>query len=245
METELAPAVSPPTEEQQAPALPETESPFEQPVVAATPESGEETGAWWRKVETEEALQAHENLAPLIEKAKKDGASEAQARLQPLLQKKRDYARRQTELMESAEENTNAFLERMKAGLRADDPNREEILDLIQVITPTVKALGGVHKVANQTDGAKWAVSMLAGSDSTLAGEFMDRVDDIVAGGGIEADPNFAKDFMEKLAASAVERAVAPKDAEIAKLKATIEKIKVSTRATQGPNTAPAQAGGG
>src|SRR3990167_2457692 len=179
----LAPAGSPPAE-QSVPAPPETEpTPFEQPVAETAPAEGGEVEAgaesWWRTVETEEALHSHESLAPLFEKAKNDGESEAQSRLQPLLQKRRDYARRQTELQETATENNNAFLERVKARVRADDPNREEVLDLIQAITPTVKALGGAHKLAAQTEGAKWALTTLAGDDRVLAGEFSDRVDDI------------------------------------------------------------------
>src|SRR3990167_3822834 len=113
----LAPAGSPPAE-QPVPAPPETEpTPFEQPVAETAPAEGGEAkvGAWWRTVETEEALQSHENLAPLVEKAKKEGEKEAQSRLQPLLQKRRGYARRQLELLEAATENTNAFLERAKA----------------------------------------------------------------------------------------------------------------------------------
>jgi len=242
MDTEtLAPTASPPVE---APAPPETEvTPFEQPV-AEPPEGGEPEGAepWWRQVETEEALQSHENLAPLIEKAKKDGESEAQSRLQPLLQKRRDYARAQAELLEHATENNNAFLERMKASLRADDPNREEVLDLIQAMTPTVKALAGAHKLAAQTEGAKWAVTTLSGEDRLLAGEFLDRVDNIAAS-GIDDDPNFVKDFHEKLTAAAVAKAVAPKDKKIAQLEATIEKMKATTRSTEGANLAPSQAG--
>ena len=248
-EVVLAPAGSPPAE-QPAPAPPETEpTPFEQPVAETAPVEGGEVVAgaepWWRTVETEEALHSHENFAPLFERAKKDGEKEAQARLQPLLQKRRDYSRRQTELLEAAAENNNAFLERVKAGLRADDPNREEVLDLIQIITPTVKALGGAHKLLAQTEGAKWAVRMLAGDDRVLAGEFLDRVDDIAADSDDQSDPNFAQDFVTKLTASAVEKAVAPKDAEIRKLKASIEKMKAGSRAGEGPNTAPAQAGAG
>ena len=242
----LAPAGSPPAE-QPAPALLETEvTPFEQPVVEAVPAKGgeEEAGAWWREVETEEALHSHESLAPLVEKAKKEGEREAQSRLQPLLQKRRDYARKQTELLETATTNTDAFLERVRAGLRADDPNREEVLDLIQAITPTVKALGGAHKLAAQTEGAKWAVTMLAGDDRVLAGEFLDRVDDIAAEGN-ESDPNFVQDFTAKLTTAAIEKAVAPKDAEIRKLKASIEKMKAGSRAGEGPNTAPGTGGGG
>ena len=115
---------------------------------------------------------------------------------------------------------------------------------MIQAITPTVKALGGAHKLAAQTEGAKWALTTLAGDDRVLAGEFSDRVDDIAAE-GIESDPNFVQEFVTKLTASAVEKAVAPKDAEIRKLKASIEKIKAESRAGEGPNTAPGQAGGG
>src|SRR3990167_8240299 len=233
----LAPAGSPPAE-QPVPAPPVAEA---APAEGGEPKTGAD--AWWQTVETEEALHSHESLAPLFEKAKKDGESEAQSRLQPLLQKRRDYARRQTELLETATENNNAFLERVKASVRADDPNREEMLDLIQVITPTVKALGGAHKLAAQTEGAKWAVTILAGDDRVLVGGFLDRVDDIAAE-GLESDPNFVQEFVTKLTASAVEKAVAPKDEEIRKLKASIEKIKAESRAG-GENTAPGQAGGG
>ena len=42
-----------------------------------------------------------------------------------------------------------------------------------------------------------------------------------------------------------MEKAVGPKDKEIAQLKATVEKMKAMTRSTEGPNTAHGTAGGG
>ena len=51
------------------------------------------------------------------------------------------------------------------------------------------------------------------------------------------------EDIMKSYADTAITEAVAPKDKKIAQLEATIEKMKATTRSTEGANLAPSQAG--
>lgn len=211
---------------------------------AAPPPTGEETPPPTRTWETVyEELMADDTLKSGYEahvesvrdESHKKGRAEAQSRLQPMLEQYRAAS-------SSAATALNAIHGEMRKALKEGTFSSDDMDGWIERYKGWVQ-LPNLAQIQGSYDGAKGLVFLLAKDDPKLAEEYAGRIDAVRD--RAEKQEDVASDLLEALVSERVARAVKPKDAEIARLKATIEAAKSESRNGEGPSTASGSTGSG
>jgi len=221
--------------------------PSTEPPVTAGQDEGKEgpsTPASWEDLEQTEWFPAalEERRAQLLEEAKpgilKEAKREAFREFDPSMQ------RRESLVKETSELATRAYNSLIR--MARDNGDTAALQNFADDNPQLWRALNG----SVFQEGTDWGLRQLArvSGDPNVLPELYLRLQNENL-----SDEQFATEFLDRLAESrsttrikdAVEKATAPKDKEIAQLKATIEKMKATTRSQEGPNTAQSTGGGG
>jgi len=215
----------------------------EPPVTAGQGEVKEEPASWEDLEKTEWFPAAlEERRAQLLEEAKpeilKEAKREAFREFDPSMQ------RRESLVKETSELATRAYNSLIR--MARDNGDTAALQNFADDNPQLWRALNG----SVFQEGTDWGLRQLArvSGDPNVLPELYLRLQNENL-----SDEQFATEFLDRLAESrsttrikdAVEKATAPKDKEIAQLKATIEKMKATTRSQEGPNTAQSTGGGG
>jgi len=248
METEILAQAAP--QDTAAPEGPFT-APAPQPeAVEAPSEPAQEVGPekkWWQEAESEDDLLAHETIAPRLEERETQGYSRGVldgkvSALEVLDTRSNDVSQ--------AKNVAQALIGRLNKAARDGQLDADAVDNLLtdhqQSIAGLNRIIGDELKDEGRVDGYRTFVREVANhlSDQQLETEFTNRI--ALALRGVK-DDKLVADFVTRITQKA-EKAARDKgfgEGRAAEAKAQAEKAKVETRATEGPNTAPSQAGGG
>ena len=248
METEILAQAAP--QDTAAPEGPFT-APAPQPEAVETPpEPAQEVGPekkWWQEAESEDDLLAHETIAPRLEERETQGYSRGVldgkvSALEVLDTRSNDVSQ--------AKNVAQALIGRLNKAARDGQLDADAVDNLLtdhqQSIAGLNRIIGDELKDEGRVDGYRTFVREVANhlSDQQLETEFTNRI--ALALRGVK-DDKLVSDFVTRITqkAEASARDKGFEEGKKAGEKAFAEKIKAESRASEGPNTAPGQAGGG
>lgn len=236
-------------------AAPEAAPPDAQPKPGeeVTPPKADEPGAEppkeepppappWATTDNVEALFEHEAVAPKFQErvdgAREEGQSDAQRRMQPLLQK-------QQESLQAIDGRLDKFVSGWNRMVKAGTMERDQIEELLDEHKDTFAALGGTHQELGRWAGANSLVYELAQAlkSQEFTSEFQPRLAQLQRG---LADPTLFEDMVKQIAKEATK----PVKEQLAEATAKIERLETEARqagrdTTKPPAEPPGKAAGG
>ena len=207
----------------------------------AKPEEKETPVRPWAEVETTEALLEHEAVAPLIserldaarDEARKQGLSDAQSRMQPLLDRNQGTLDR---IDAGVQKFVSAFnrLVRTKDGEGTPVVAKSQIEELLEDHKETFAALAGTDRELGKWAGGNGLIKGLATalSSQEFGTEFHGRLDQMQRGLN---DEHLYADIVKAIS----DEATKPLKVEIKELKAKVESVKVEHRSAERDGTKP------
>ena len=220
-----------------------------QPETAAAVEPAQEPAPdrFWQSIESEDDLFAHDRVAPRLQEREQQGYSRGvlDGKVSAL-----EVLDARSNTVTQAQNVASAIIGRLNTAARKGELDADAVDDLLtnhaQSLTALNRIIGDELKDEGRVEGYREFVRSVAGhlSDTQLETEFTNRI--ALALRGVK-DDRLVSDFVTRITQKA-EKSAHDKgfeDGKKAGEKAFAEKIKAESRASEGPNTAPGQAGGG
>ena len=241
-----------PPQETAAPEGPftQTAQPPQPEAAPEPPETAPELGPgkqWWHEAESEDAILAHETIAPRLEEREQQGYSRGvlDGKVSAL-----EVLDARSNTVTQAQNVASAIIGRLNKAARdgnlAIDAIDNLLTDHAQSLTALNRIIGDELKDEGRVEGYREFVRSVAGhlSDNQLETEFTNRI--ALALRGVK-DDRLVSDFVTRITQKAEKGAYDKGFGEGKKAgeKAVTEKVKAESRAGAGPNTAPGMGGGG
>ena len=195
--------------------------------------------ALYQRIEADEELKKEydSHLEPFRQEERRKGLSEAQRRLQPMLQTYRDAA---TASNLGIQEIFKAVQKAAKDGLVDTDT----VVEALRSQPQAWDALNGLSHIAGTFDGAKSLIRLMASDNPDLAAQYQARVDGVLVGS--DTSEAVAADFMDALISEREKKAEEKGYKRGLKEWKTgmAEEVKATARPGQGPSTAKTTSGG-
>ena len=216
--------------------------------VAAAPEEvtpEPETFETWEdyykaKVEANETLRSdyESHLEGVRSESRQKGMSDAQSRLQPMVQTYRGLA-------QAATQGFQGIAQSLNKAIKEGAWDAETVSELFRANPAAWDAWNGLSYAGGAGQGAKDLVTLMAKSlnDDNLAQQFAQRID--AAQTGYDTKEAVSADLVDAIIRSAKEQAEKPLKRQIAKLEAQLEGGKAISRQGKGPDSVQGASGGG